>query len=312
MQGGASDFAILRKAISARLGIVGTPDVVTNDACRALLAHAQTPGGEQRLRMLLATLFFLVETEHAPRIDLALVQRATELQPAAATSVSAGPQRIRAHTVLALALAACFVAVAAGYSDFYIMHPQIAPRATGTAPDQPWREPSPKPLLLARTAIPIAPAPPALPVRPAAMQSHAVAPKAVEPTTAAPTSTRIALAPPVAETAKPPAAPQWQPGDWQPRSPAPTLLLRFSMLSAATPPHARFIAQQLEQAGFKVDAVPDFARARYRMPSLRFFYEQDRGLALRVAGAVHAIFDPKLVAARHGSPPPGTIELYLP
>jgi hypothetical protein len=87
------------------------------------------------------------------------------------------------------------------------------------------------------------------------------------------------------------------------------------MASSLSPPHARFIQQRLMQAGFIVDSTPEFGRRHGREAALRFYYEQDRGIAYRVAGQADLpVSRCRLMPPSRNRrvPPPGTIELYLP
>jgi hypothetical protein len=246
------------------------PNAVTPDARRALLAQAKR--GEQHLRMLLATLSFLAETEHVPRIDLALVERAASLQP---VQVADGPDRSAPTRGMAVAVV---LGVTAGtalvLAGFHASRQPANQQADAVI--------SPPHMTTPATAPVIATIVPGPAVKHDQMQAQSQA-------TLVPT----------------------------PR-PAPrhaVLHLRFYMADPASPPYARFVAQRLQRIGFSVDAKADFTDWPPRMPSVHYFYEQDRALATCVAAA--ADLSPARITRLAGgrrwrNHPPGTIELYLP
>jgi hypothetical protein len=292
--GAIGKLAALRTLIADRLGLPDTPGAISEAACAALLTYAD--GDERLLGMLLATLFFVAETDDLDRVDLPQVEQAIALQPAsralvtldvrAAPHAAPAPRSPHVCTIFAGG-AASFMLGAVAY--LVAQTSLVQPPKTYTAPHSAASRPAAAP-----------PAVTTAPPRASSAVPNEAAPR-MSPAQAAQATPGARLAPLVTLPAS---------------TIRPILHLRFFMASAGAAPRARFIQQRLEAAGFLVVVTPNFWQRPPPIASLWYFYPGDQQIAQRAAHDALLLDRPAILASRQGlrraRPPPGTLELFVP
>jgi hypothetical protein len=269
------------RLVAARLRDLGRPaDLLTDGAIARLCSEAH--GSPSRLHALLASALFLASTEDAPAIDADLVRRAA-VSLGAHEPEAAPPHRRSPMAAPWLArpwVIAGVLAFALASTVLLVRHPRqnAAPAGTQLATPQP--APTPRP--------PTLPAPAHAGVAPLTNN----APPPALPTRAA----RPPLAVPAVLPAGPPVS----------------VIIRYRAGDTAAESTARAIVQRLADTNVKAALRPG---SRVTRASVRYFYENDRALALRIAADTRERlppprredpFDGKTLAY------PGTIEVALP